>query len=37
MRYVFSDIQVDPVQAELRRGDAPVHLEPQVFALLLYL
>ncbi len=35
--YVFDDCEVDPRRFELRRGGQPVHVEPQVFALLIYL
>ncbi|HEU0203408.1 MAG TPA: winged helix-turn-helix domain-containing protein [Burkholderiaceae bacterium] len=37
MRYFFGDCSLDPTTRELRRGEAPVHVEPQVFDLLLYL
>ena len=37
MRYAFSNIQFDPLRAELRRNNEAVHLEPQVVALLLHL
>jgi pimeloyl-ACP methyl ester carboxylesterase len=33
----FADCLLDPERRELRRGDAPVQVEPQVFDLLLYL
>lgn len=35
--YAFDDCEVDPRRFELRRGGQPVHVEPQVFALLTYL
>jgi pimeloyl-ACP methyl ester carboxylesterase/DNA-binding winged helix-turn-helix (wHTH) protein len=35
--YRFEDCQVDPRQFELRRGGDVVHVEPQVFALLIHL
>lgn len=35
--YRFADCQLDPRRFELRRAGTPVHLEPQVFALLAHL
>ncbi|MEU0464907.1 alpha/beta fold hydrolase [Amycolatopsis sp. NPDC006131] len=35
--YEFEDCEVDPQRFELRRGGEPVHVEPQVFALLTHL
>ena len=35
--YRFEDYGLDARRAELRRGDVQVHLEPQVFDVLLYL
>ena len=35
--YEFEDCEVDPQRFELRRGGQPVHVEPQVFALLTHL
>ena len=35
--YRFRDLELNPATRELRRGDAPVHLEPQAFDLLVYL
>ena len=37
MRLLFGDCVLDPERRELSRGGAPVHLEPQVFDLLLHL
>lgn len=37
MVYEFEDCEVDPQRFELRRGGEPVHVEPQVFALLTHL
>src|SRR5215468_2429761 len=37
MRLLFGDCVLDPGRRELCRGGAPVHLEPQVFDLLLHL
>src|SRR3954467_6785997 len=37
MIYAFDDFELDPGQVELRRNGVPVHVEPQVFALLLLL
>src|SRR5882724_3973710 len=37
MRLVFGDCALDPARRELSRGGEPVHLEPQVFDLLLHL
>jgi adenylate cyclase len=37
MRLLFGDCALDPARRELRRGGEPVHLEPQVFDLLLHL
>jgi TolB-like protein/Tfp pilus assembly protein PilF len=37
MRYRFGDCSLDPTTCELRRSDRPIHVEPQVFDLLLYL
>src|SRR5262249_40208116 len=37
MRLLFDDCVLDPERRELSRGGAPVHLEPQVFDLLLHL
>ena len=37
MRLLFGDCVRDPQRRELSRGGAPVHLEPQVFDLLLHL
>lgn len=37
MDYRFSNFEIDLGQRELRDGGAPVHLEPQVFDLLVYL
>jgi TolB-like protein len=37
MRYRFGECSLDPATCELRRNDRPVHVEPQVFDLLLYL
>ncbi|KUF11388.1 alpha/beta fold hydrolase [Pseudoponticoccus marisrubri] len=34
MRYRFADVTLDLARHELRRDGAPVHVEPQVFALL---
>ena len=36
MRYLFEDFALDTERRELRRGDAPVAIEPQVFDLLAY-
>jgi TolB-like protein/tetratricopeptide (TPR) repeat protein len=37
LRYQFGEYSLDKVRRELRRGDGPVHVEPQVFDLLLHL
>src|SRR5882724_7350207 len=37
MRLVFGDCALDPARRELSRGGTPVHIEPQVFDLLLHL
>lgn len=37
MRYLFGDYVLDPARREFRRGDREVHIEPQVFDLLLHL
>jgi DNA-binding winged helix-turn-helix (wHTH) protein/predicted ATPase len=37
MIYRFGDCELDDQRYELRRGGAPVHLEPQVFEVLAYL
>jgi len=37
VRYLFEEYALDPDRCELRRGTAPVSIEPQVFDLLLYL
>jgi TolB-like protein len=37
MIYVFDDFELDPAQVELRRNGGLVHVEPQVFALLVLL
>src|SRR4051794_6752027 len=37
MIYAFDDFELDPGQVELRRNGVLVHVEPQVFALLLLL
>jgi DNA-binding winged helix-turn-helix (wHTH) protein len=37
MIYVFDEFELDPAQVELRRNGIPVHVEPQVFALLVLL
>jgi TolB-like protein len=37
MRLLFGDCALNPAQRELWRGGQPVHLEPQVFDLLLHL
>src|SRR4051812_2808004 len=37
MIYAFDDFELDPGQIELRRNGVPVHVEPQVFALLVLL
>jgi TolB-like protein len=37
MIYVFEDCEVDVVRRELRRGGQAVHVEPQVFDVLVYL
>ncbi len=34
MRYLFNDFELEPDKFELRKGGAPVALEPQVFSLL---
>ena len=36
MRYLFEDYALDTERRELRRGDAPVAIEPKVFDLLAY-
>ncbi len=36
MRYLFEDFALDTERRELRRGDAPVAIEPKVFDLLSY-
>ena len=37
MRLLFGDCALDPARRELSRGGEPVHIEPQVFDLLLHL
>ena len=37
MRLLFGDCALDPARRELSCGRAPVHLQPQVFDLLLHL
>jgi len=37
MRYQFSDFEIDLSQHELRQGGAPVHIEPQVFDIIVHL
>ena len=37
MKFLFSDHTLDTDRRELRRGDALISVEPQVFDLLLYL
>lgn len=37
MRYEFEDYSLDPARLELRRGDERLHVEPQVFQVLLHL
>src|SRR3954470_9704844 len=37
MQYRFAEFQVDLSQHELRRGSKPVHIEPQVFDLIVHL
>src|ERR1051326_7133871 len=37
MRFAFEDYVLDGNRPELRRGDNPIALEPQVFDLLIYL
>jgi adenylate cyclase len=37
MRLLFGDCGLDPARRELSRGGEPVHIEPQVFDLLLHL
>ena len=37
MRIVFADHELDLISKELRKGEHPVHVEPQVFDLLLHL
>ena len=37
MRYIFGDCVLDPARRELKRDDTAVHLQPQVFDLLLHL
>ncbi len=37
MRLTFADCAIDPARRELTRAGEPVHLEPQVFDLLLFL
>src|SRR5215468_9858069 len=37
MRYRFSDFEIDLNQQELRRAGASVHIEPQVFDLIVHL
>jgi pimeloyl-ACP methyl ester carboxylesterase/DNA-binding winged helix-turn-helix (wHTH) protein len=37
MRFLFSDVAIDPDRRELSRGGATVHVEPQVFDLILHL
>lgn len=37
MRFLFGDCALDPTRRELWRGGEPVHVEPQVFDLLLHL
>jgi TolB-like protein/DNA-binding winged helix-turn-helix (wHTH) protein len=37
MRFLFGDCILDPTRRELSRGGEPVHVEPQVFDLLLHL
>ena len=37
MTFRFEDFSLDPARRELRRADALIALEPQVFDLLLYL
>src|SRR5215831_7478513 len=37
MRFLFGDCALDPARRELCRGGEAVHVEPQVFDLLLYL
>ena len=36
LRYLFEDYALDTERRELRRGDAPVAIEPKVFDLLTY-
>ena len=37
MTFAFGDHVLDVERRDLRRGDAPIALEPQVFDLLVYL
>jgi DNA-binding winged helix-turn-helix (wHTH) protein/tetratricopeptide (TPR) repeat protein len=37
MRFLFGDYTLDPARRELSRGSAAIHVEPQVFDLLLHL
>ena len=37
MRFLFGDCALDPARRELCRGGEAVHVEPQVFDLLLHL
>src|ERR671918_2317908 len=37
MRFLFGEFAIDPARRELRRGNAVVDVEPQVFDLLLFL
>ena len=37
MQFRFGDFEIDAARQELRQAGAPVHIEPQVFDLLVYL
>ena len=37
MDFRFGDFEIDAARQELRQAGAPVHIEPQVFDLLVYL
>ena len=37
MHFRFGDFEIDAARQELRQAGAPVHIEPQVFDLLVYL
>ncbi len=37
MIFAFADFEIDESRREVRRSDRPIHVEPQVFDLLLYL